>query len=169
MNVREATTSDADAIADVHYRSIVELGPESYSQRQVDAWAEGCEPAGYAETMTHEDVAFLVAERGDAIVGFGTLVLAAPDEYAADPDAEITAVYVAPDAAREGVGTQLYEELERRAREQGVGTLGLWASRNAVPFYERQGYERVTEHVNEFSSHEETAVTGIVVEMKTEL
>jgi putative acetyltransferase len=169
MEVREAKPADAEAIRDVHYTSIVELGPEAYSQRQVDAWAQGCESARYADTISDEKSAMFVAETDDTVVGFGTLTLAAPDEYEADPDAEIAAVYVHPDAAQEGVGTRLYGTLEQRARQQGVGTLGLWASRNAVPFYESQGYERVTEHVHEFTSHEGTAVTGTVVEMQKEL
>jgi len=76
---------------------------------------------------------------------------------------------VLPSVARDGVGTEIYTELERRAREQAVAALGLSASLPAVPFYEVHGYERVTEYDHEFSSHEGTGVTGRVVEMRKEL
>lgn len=110
----------------------------------------------------------LVAEQ-EGVVGFGMLALAEPEDCQADADAEVTAVYVHPDAGREGVGAALYEELERRARAHDVGTLALHASRNAVPFYESHGYERVTEHVHEFATNEARSVTGTVVEMSKEL
>jgi putative acetyltransferase len=80
--------------------------------------------------------------------------------------AEVTGVYVLPSVARNGVGTAIYEELERRAHEHGLAELGLLASLPAVPFYEGHGYDHVTEYDHEFSSHEGTGVTGSIVEMK---
>ena len=66
---------------------------------------------------------------------------------------------------RNGVGTRLYTELEAEARQRGVESLGLWASRNAVSFYEAQGYRPVTEHTIEFDD----GVEGTVVEMRKQL
>jgi putative acetyltransferase len=71
--------------------------------------------------------------------------------------------------ARDGVGTRVYEHLEQRARDHGFESLALWASRNAVAFYEAKGYERVTDQDHEFSGHESTGVTGTVVEMRKRL
>ncbi|WP_435157857.1 GNAT family N-acetyltransferase [Haladaptatus sp. DFWS20] len=62
------------------------------------------------------------------------------------------------------VGTEIYTELEQRARAKGAQTLGLSATQNAVPFYESHGYERMREYTHEFSSHEETGVTGTVID-----
>jgi putative acetyltransferase len=163
VNVREATVTDAEAVRQVHRRSIKGLGPEAYDPEQVRAWAAGCESADYAGSI-EDDGVFLVAER-DGIVGFGSLSLVAPGGYASDVDAEVTGVYVDPDVVRRGVGTALYRGLERRARERDVDRLGLLASRNAVAFYEDRGYERVRERDHEFSAHEATSVTGTVVEM----
>lgn len=168
MNVRDAVPADAEAIRTVHRDAIVELGPAAYDEGQVEAWAAGCESADYTASITSDETEVLVAEQ-EGVVGFGMLALAEPEDCQADADAEVTAVYVHPDASREGVGTALYEELERRAQVHGAGTLALHASRNAVPFYERHDYERVTEHEHEFSTHEVTSVTGTVVEMRKEL
>lgn len=148
---------------EVHRRSIEGLGPAAYDPEQVAAWVAGCGSADYAARIADAD-AFLVAER-ESVVGFGSLSLGAPEEYEDDPDAEVTGVYVLPRVAREGVGSALYGALEHRARSAGVEMLGLWASRNAVGFYETRGYERVRTLDHEFSAHEDTGVTGTVVEM----
>lgn len=110
--------------------------------------------------MAHDD-------RG--VVGFGFLTFESLDDYEATVDAEVPGVYVLPSVARTGVGSILYAELERQAREDGIQMLELKASLNAVSFYESHGYERVKEHTHEFSSHESTGVEGTVVEMKKQL
>lgn len=167
MNVRDAVAADAEAIRGVHARAIRELGTAAYTSEQVEAWAAGCESADYEGAI--RDLEFLVAERDDRVVGFGSLTWDSPEEYEAAVDAELTAVYVEPSGTRQGVGSAIYDELERRARRREVGVLGLSASRNAVPFYEALGYERVREYDHEFSSHESTGVTGTIVEMTREL
>lgn len=168
MEIRDAKPSDAEAIRAVHSNSIKELGTEAYSEEQVDAWAQGCESADYTSAIEAEVMAFVVAEIDDDVMAFGSLKFVSPDEYEADVDAEVTGVYVHPSVAREGVGTRIYLELEERARAPDIQTLGLSASLNAVPFYEKHGYERVREYTHEFSSHESTGVTGVVIEMKKE-
>lgn len=169
MRIRSAVPQDAEAIRDVHYRSIRGLGTRSYSQAQVDAWAKGCESADYSSSIEGEVVEFVVAEIDDDIVGFGSLKLDSPDGYESRAEAEVTGVYVHPSVSRRGIGTSLYEALERRARTHDVRTLGLSASLNAVPFYEARGFERVREYTHEFSNHVSTGVTGTVVEMAKEL
>ncbi|WP_440989816.1 N-acetyltransferase family protein [Haloarchaeobius baliensis] len=170
MQVRVATGDDVEAIRRVHEASIRDLGTETYDDEQVEAWAAGVESADYA-AVTDEACYFTVAEAESAvvddqsIVGFGTLVRREPEDYGADVDAEVTAVYVHPDVAENGVGTALLVDLERQAREEGFDRLGLTASTNAVPFYEAHGYERVRERGHEFSDHEGTGVEGTVVEM----
>lgn len=165
MRVRGAVPADAGAIRTLHEAAIREFGPLAYSRTQVDAWARGCESVDYIAAIEADDVEFIVADIDDDIGGFGSLRLGTPLEYELTVDAEVTAVYVHPSVARQGIGTRLYRELERRARAHGATRLGLSASLNAVPFYEAQGYERVSEHDHEFSSHDSTGVVGTVVEM----
>lgn len=169
MNVREATLRNADAVRAVHRDSIEGLGPAGYDEEQVAAWAEGCESADYEAAIESDEQYFVVAEDGVDVVGFGSLTFDSPEHYEATVDAEVTGVYVHPSVAREGVGSRIYADLERRARASGIRTLGLSASRNAVAFYESHGYERVRERSYEFSSREGTGVFGTVVEMRKEL
>ncbi|MFC4988771.1 GNAT family N-acetyltransferase [Saliphagus infecundisoli] len=163
--VREAVLEDGEAIRAVHRESILGLGPAAYDDEQVAAWAAGCADADYVAGIEGEEP-FLVATDGDEIVGFGSLSVGPPEDYAADVDCEVTGVYVHPADAGRGVGSRLLAALEERAREAGVSRLGLTASANAVGFYESRGYERVRAYRHEFSAARSTGVTGRVVEMK---
>ncbi|WP_435358609.1 GNAT family N-acetyltransferase [Haloarchaeobius sp. DFWS5] len=167
MHVRTATAEDASAIRRVHRDAILELGPEAYSDRQVEAWAGGvddAEDADYAAVITDDSMAYIVAEIDDEVVAFGSLCVDAPEDYGASVDGEVTGVYVHSSVARSGVGTAVITELERRAQDHGLGAVGLEASLNAVPFYEAHGYERVRELRHEFSAP--SGVEGTVVEMR---
>lgn len=169
MEIRTAEPTDADAVRRVHRASIEGFGPAAYDPEQVEAWASGCESADYATPISSDDVYFAVAERGGEVVGFGSLRLEATGDCERTTDAEVTAVYVHPEVAREGIGTELLADLEREARERGRPRLRLSSSLNAVPFYEHHGYERVRTRTHEFSGHRSTGVEGRVVEMRKEL
>jgi putative acetyltransferase len=163
MTVREATVEDAPAIRTVHLASIEQLGPAAYDSEQVAAWAHDRDPEDYPIDADHTH--FVVAERAGTIVGFGWLETD-PGEYLdATVDREVIAVYVHPSAAREGVGSALLAELERKAYEENATSLGLWSSLNAVEFYAHHGYEQVAEHIHEFAA----GVEGTVIEMRTEV
>lgn len=109
----------------------------------------------------------LHAEAGDYLSGVaGRSASGCTSERRSDAvEGEVRAVYVHPAFARQGVGSALYADLERWARERGVDSLGLWASLNAVGFYERQGFERVAEHDHEFAGD----VAATVAEMRKSL
>jgi len=173
FTVREAREGDTERMAAAHAAATVALGRAAYDERQVRAWARGRYEYPVDETGARLVVA--VRERSvdpengpgadyEAVLGFGELRYEARD-YLDDVAGEVAAVYVHPAFARRGVGGALYADLERAAREHGVDSLGLWASLNAVGFYERQGFERVAEHDHEFGD----GVGATVVEMHTTL
>ena len=161
--VREAVPDDAPRMRDLHLASIEALGPQAYSDEQVAAWAHDRDPAEYP--IASDETHVLVAEHDERLLGFGWLKPEADDYLETAVDGEITALYVHPSVARQGVGTRLYAELEAKARRRGVESLGLWAARNAVSFYEAQGYRRVTDHTIEFDDD----IEGTVVEMRKNL
>lgn len=150
----------------LHGAAIRRLGAAAYDDHQVDAWDRDREPSDYP--VDEPGVTFLVAQRDDRIVGFGECRPEPADYFESVPATygEIRAVYVHPDAAREGVGSALLDRLERAASDAGVAGLGLWASKNAVGFYERRGYDRLGVRCHEFG---DSGVTGAVVEMAREL
>lgn len=161
--IRRANPDDAEAIRAVHLASIRGLGGERYTEAQVEAWAHDRDPTKYP--VEDDETAFFLAERGGSIVGFGWLRLEPDPDFAAAVDGKIGAIYVHPAVARQGVGTTLYQALETRAREAGLGSLGLWASLNAVPFYETVGYTTVREVTYEFDDE----VEGAALEMRKTL
>jgi putative acetyltransferase len=159
VDVREAVPDDAASIRDVHLASIEGLAGEAYDETQVAAWAHDRSPEDYP--ISSSDTVFRVAERDGRIVGFGQLRPDAGEYLDAPVAGEITAVYVQPSVARCGVGTALCDALEAAARRLDVGSLGVWASLNAVPFYEAQGYQRVTTHTVEYADGVELPVVEL--------
>lgn len=156
ISVREAVTGDAPQIRDVHLASIEGLAGQRYTEEQVAAWAHDRDPDEYP--IESEDTYFVVAADETAVVGFGWMEPAADEYFQTDVEGEITAIYIHPSVTRHGVGSRIYTELESHAVRQNIDSLGLWASRNAVLFYEAQGYGRVTEQRHEYRNGVELTV-----------
>lgn len=133
--VRVATPDDAAEILELHVASIRAFGPAAYDDEQVAAWAEKDGDTGRypIEDDGHHLVA---AQTDDEIAGYGHLIAG---------ECEVRAVYVHPDYARDGVGSAILAHLEGYALGVGIEYLQLWASLNAVAFYERRGYQPTTE------------------------
>lgn len=160
--IRPARPEDERAIEAVHEAAIRAFGPEAYDEVQVSAWAnEGVDETGVGvgdvPDLEHDDRYAVVAEVDDAIVGFGRIRLGAVPDAPAErllelldrPVAEVTAVYVHPDHARAGLGTAILDALEARARGEGAAVVGLLAAKNAVAFYEANGYVAVASRPHE--------------------
>lgn len=156
VTVREAVAGDARSIRDVHLASIEGLAGQSYNEEQTAEWAHDRDPAEYP--IESGETYFLVAAHDEQVIGFGWMKPEADEYFQTDIDGEITAVYIHPSVARNGVGSRIYSELEVQAVRDNVTSLGLWASLNAVPFYEEQGYKCVTEHIHEYHDVELTIV-----------
>ena len=136
VHVRPATREDRAALPALHTAAVEAFGPDGYDADEVRAWAKADDrsPDDYDVDTPGEH--FTVAVREGAVVGFGHVVLDA---------GEVDAVYVHPDHADHGVGSALLAELEGYARGRGCSALALQSSLNAVGFYERAGYKRVSE------------------------
>jgi len=130
VELRSATLDDSHAIWQVHTQAIRVSAAGHYDAAQIEAWAGRLSPDYY---RPNPDV-FLVAEAEDgSVVGFGEINIGA---------GEIEAVFVDPKFGRRGIGSHLLQALEDLARRQGLTTLILDASLNAVEFYERAGYRQ---------------------------
>lgn len=154
MQVRPGARSDREAVLELHRAAVLAGGPAAYDDEQVAAWATRGDPSDSpVDDPAHE---FVVCERDGDVVAFGDL----DREFG-----EIVGVYVHPDHARAGVGSAVLDRLETVAREAGHDEGHLLASRNAVGFYERRGYERVA-----VETHETTGGVELeCVRMRTDL
>jgi GNAT superfamily N-acetyltransferase len=119
---------DAPALARVMRASVLALARRAYRPGQLARWAS-LPPLYHAWAMTLGGETRFVAERGGRAVGFAGL-----------RGAEATALFVAPGAARRGIGSALLARLLRAARRRGVRRVWLDAALDAVPFYRARGF-----------------------------
>ena len=116
----------------IHERAIRGLAAGHYSRDAIEGWVVPPTDGNLRRLRLNTDREIrLVAELDGRPVGIGALVLAT---------AELRAVYVVPEGARQGCGSALVHAIERIARGGGVARLALHASLNAEPFYARLGY-----------------------------
>ncbi len=147
ISLRIATPADAPALAAI-YAPYVERTAVSfeYLAPTPDEFAQRIE-------RTLANYPYLVAERAGVPVGYayaGPFHARAAYGWAAE-----TSIYVRQDARRGGVGRELYAELERLLRRQGVLNLNAcvawpevedeYLTRDSVRFHERMGFARVGE------------------------
>lgn len=129
--IRKARPRDKDALATLHAASITVLCGDAYTREQVAAWTGALVPAVYDTAF--RDKEFLVAEGPhQALLGLGMLDV---------EHGEVSAIYIHPDAAGQGVGSALLQALEKSARGFAIHETTVFSTLNAKGFYLRQGYE----------------------------
>jgi GNAT superfamily N-acetyltransferase len=137
--VRPLTGADAAACAALRLRALREE-PDAFSASEEE---ERERPAGEiaARLGPQSSGATLGAFEFDRLVGFATLVR--PPRVKLRHRATVHAMYVAPEARGNGVGTMLLERLLDTAREWGVEAVGLEVTvgrRGARSLYARAGF-----------------------------
>ena len=135
FTIRKAKQEDKEPIWRVHVKAVRETCVSHYSQEVIRVWAERLQPEKYEEAIRSND--FFVAEEDGAVVGFGELDRAG---------GEIQGLYVSPDVASRGVGSETpRSHLKRGHALSGWDRCNLTSSLNAVSFYERAGFKAVGE------------------------
>ena len=141
MEIRVAEHDDADEIARVHVAS----WRAAYRGQIPDEVLDGLDVTErqrmWREVLRLEHVDVWVV--GRPVVGF--LSLAAPSAASppGSPRAELSALYLLPDAWRRGIGRRLVEAARARAIERRCGSITLWVLRENViarRFYEAVGF-----------------------------
>jgi GNAT superfamily N-acetyltransferase len=127
---RPARLEDCEGVWRVFTRAVRELARDAYTPAQIEAWAALRQPANFAAAIGKRE--FYVAEDAGTIVAYAQLDI---------PAGLLEAVYVAPEFTGHGLGRQLMDLLEEKARAAGLKSLRLRASLNAVGFYERLGWQ----------------------------
>ena len=129
ISCRPATLSDAAELYALRGRSILELAPQGMPIEVARQWAARGSSEGMLRRLQETEV--WVAEVRGHIVGW---VGVRGGDY-------LDALYVAPDCAKQGVGTLLLRLVEDILRHRGVAVIRADASSNAEDFYTRRGYE----------------------------
>ena len=140
--------SEARVFLEIHHAAVRGLAADDYPALVVEAWAPPITDQVLDRFLANRDHELrLIAELDGEPAGIGAIVVS---------QSELRACYVAPSAARRGVGSALVAEIERIAREQGLDHLQLESSVTAEPFYAALGY-----HVE--SRHEHLLAPGVLM------
>ena len=152
--VRPATPAEVPALERLIVASARRLGRGFYSDAETEA---AIEHVFGVDSELVADGSYLVADADGAIAGCGGWsrrpTLFGGDRYAArregmlDPTrdaARIRAFFVAPDHARQGIGSALLAACEAAARAHGFTRTSLMATLPGVPFYQAHGYRADT-------------------------
>ncbi len=126
--LRFATAKDVPALIELQTRSIRQLSIPYYTAQQIEAIERS------QKTARSSDETCLIAEVGGEIVGFAALI---------NNHSQISAVFVHPEFARQGMGAKLLAALETQAQQHSCPLLGVISSLTAVAFYQAQGYQIV--------------------------
>ena len=128
--IRPARPEDAEAICQVHVRSIRVLCAQDYTPDQIEAWAGPKRAADYVRGLEAGEAMCAAEVRGE-ILGFGC-------RYGD----ELRGLYVAPTAVARGIGTFLLKRIEDDALAAGIHLMQLHSTLTAAAFYEKRGYSR---------------------------
>jgi putative acetyltransferase len=149
VRLRRARPEDADDILVAHRAAVRVTCATHYSPDDIEAWVGRLSVASYRDAMARRDV--LVPEDGGRVLGFGMLDCEL---------AEVRAVYIHPEAGRQGVGAAVLDALETIARLRGVTHAHLDSSLNAVGFYAAHGWRRAGDTRHAFpGGHDIACVT----------
>ncbi len=114
----------------MHIASIRKLCADHYTRSQLDAWTGVLVPSVYDQALREK--VFLVAQNWqEDLLGLGMLDV---------ENAEVSAIYVHPDAVGKGVGSGLLNELEKIAENSHIARITVHSTLNAKGFYRTHGY-----------------------------
>lgn len=127
-------SEDARAFLQIHRAAVREIAAKDYPPTVIEHWAPlPITDKAIADVRANrENEIRVVAEIDGEIVGMGAIVLAKN---------ELRACYVAPGAARKGIGSALVREIEGIAQKHALGWLELDASVTSELFYTGLGYK----------------------------
>ena len=132
VTIREMRPEDARRFLEIHHAAVRGIAAKDYPTSVVEAWAQPITEQVIERFLANGDRELrLVAEIDGEPVGIGAIVVS---------NSELRACYVAPGAARRGVGSALVAAIERIARDYRLDHLELESSITAEPFYSALGY-----------------------------
>ena len=133
---RLATLNDTNRLFDLRRQSIIKLAAKGMSIEEAARWAEELTVAGMERKISELEI--WVAEVSEKVVGWGAI-----------RGDRLEGLYMDPEFAGRGIGTELLGLLEGLMQERGVPAVRAEASSNAEVFYLRRGYERTDPSTSE--------------------
>ena len=157
VNIRRASTGDAESLAELGARTFSETFAEDNSPEDVAAYlAASFSVERLAAELDDPLSVFFVAEVDGRAAGYAKLHPGeAPGEVDGRKAVELVRLYVAQAWLGRGVGPALMRRCIDEAREKGFQTiwLGVWErNRRAQAFYRKWNFHEVGEHIFQLGS-----------------
>ncbi|UBF27834.1 GNAT family N-acetyltransferase [Kovacikia minuta CCNUW1] len=136
MRIRTYEKGDTEELMQLFYDTVHEVNIQDYTQEQVNAWApDNMSLEAWSEGF--EDRFVYIAEEGGTISGFGEL----------EPNGHIARFFCHKAFQRQGVGSQILNQIEAQAKSLGLLRLFTEASITARPFFEHKGFVVLSQEV----------------------
>jgi len=133
VKLRNCQESDLPFLVELFRRTVWTINAKDYTQEQLEIWApDSIDPKSewwLSLLRTTCFVAFINRE----IVGFANLTKVGLVDF----------FFVHHRHIGEGIGKMLYQALEKEARQMGMQKLTAEASLTALPFFEKQGFQKI--------------------------
>jgi putative acetyltransferase len=129
--IRQATTADRPDLAQLFYQTVMQNGPQHYSEAQTQAWAKTALDPRFAQLLA-EATTFVIEADGE-ILGFAGLAA----------DGHVAAIYVRCDLLGQGIGSRLMETLLTHAENHNMGRLYAEASEFSLGLFLKFGFRQL--------------------------
>lgn len=130
MKIYQPTIQQASKLQKLCVQTILHSCQQEYTSEQLRVWSQAVDSTTKWERLLQEQY-FLVAEKQEELVGFGSLKEGNYIDY----------LYVSHQHLRQGVAQTLLEELLVEAKKKGASSITTDASKTAWPFFEREGFQ----------------------------
>jgi len=142
--VRPIGLDDHSHVRHLHARAMQAQAGDALSDAELAAFTAFVVSPAYSDLLRTEEVhgAFTDGQ----LIGTSSWMANGDD----GETARIASVFVHPMFTRLGLGGRLLAEVEGRAAQSGFEALGVSATINAVPFFERYGYAEASRGVKAF-------------------
>lgn len=127
--LRPFLPADVPLLAEIFRASIEELTGEDYSEAQQEAWASKADDESFAKRLS--EALTLVATMDGSPLGF----------IALKDNTHIDFFFVHPAVAGQGVGSMLYEAIEKLATARAATRLTADVSDTALGFFQKRGFQ----------------------------
>jgi GNAT superfamily N-acetyltransferase len=135
MIIEKFQESQAEEVAKLIKRNLLETSSKYYTSDYVTSLVDNFSPAQILEKARTQYIIVVIEDA--KVIGTGTLANFGNSEM---PSYYGTAIFVAPEFQRKGIGRQIMQKVEAKALEMGADKITVRAARNARVFYEKLGY-----------------------------
>lgn len=132
--VRRFQQKDAEAVAALIRRNLLEVNSRDYSPESIREIAESHDAQGVLRTASYAHM--YVLTEGSEIVGVGAI----SSFWGSQTESILLTIFVKPELHGQGLGTRIIRTLEGDELFLRASRIEIPASITGAPFYEKMGY-----------------------------